>query len=81
MQGLEITLKIGLSLGFFKLTFFHNKLNYQYKKLSFALFTRFLVAMLFGVFCAIALSPWCIIAGIWQIAAGFIIIVIEVIAS
>ena len=47
--------------------------------LSFSLYTRFLVAMLFGVLCAMSiLNPWCIVAGIWQFTAGFIIIVIEV---
>jgi len=37
-----------------------------------------IVAMLFGVLCAMSiLNPWCIVAGIWQFTAGFIIIVIE----
>merc|ERR1719153_1825904 len=37
-----------------------------------------IVAMLFGVLCCIDLfSPICIVAGIWQVCAGFIIIVIE----
>jgi hypothetical protein len=34
--------------------------------------------MLFGVWCAISIFPMCIVAGIWQIAAGFAMIVIEV---
>jgi hypothetical protein len=37
-----------------------------------------LVAMFFGVWCAISIFPTCIVAGIWQIAAGFAMIVIEV---
>ena len=34
--------------------------------------------MFFGVWCAISIFPMCIVAGIWQIAAGFALIVIEV---
>jgi hypothetical protein len=34
--------------------------------------------MFFGVWCAISIFPTCIVAGIWQIAAGFAMIVIEV---
>ena len=36
-------------------------------------------AMSFGVLCGLSIFPQCIAAGIWQIAAGFLIIVIEVI--
>lgn len=36
-----------------------------------------LVAMFFGVWCAISIFPMCIVAGIWQIAAGFAMITIE----
>merc|ERR1711874_600407 len=34
-------------------------------------------AMFYGALAAISVSPMCMIAGIWQIAAGFIIIVVE----
>ena len=37
-----------------------------------------LVAMVFGVSACLTVSPVCIVAGIWQISAGFIVIVIEV---
>jgi len=36
-----------------------------------------LAAMSFGVLCGLSIFPLCIVAGIWQIAAGFLIIVIE----
>jgi len=36
-----------------------------------------LVAMVFGVSACLTVSPVCIVAGIWQISAGFIVIVIE----
>lgn len=39
--------------------------------------TAAIVAMLFGVWCCITLDPMCLVAGIWQVAAGFIMIVIE----
>ena len=35
-------------------------------------------AMFYGALAAISVSPMCMVAGIWQIAAGFIIIVVEV---
>lgn len=35
------------------------------------------VAMVFGVLCCITFSPMCLVAGIWQIVAGFVVIVIE----
>jgi len=35
------------------------------------------VAMLFGVWCCLTIFPLCIVAGIWQISAGFLMIVIE----
>ena len=38
----------------------------------------FSAAMFYGALAAISVSPMCMIAGIWQIAAGFIIIVVEV---
>ena len=47
-------------------------LNSQDKKSSSS------VAMVFGVSACLSLSPVCIVAGIWQISAGFILIVIEV---
>ena len=34
--------------------------------------------MFYGALAAISVSPMCMVAGIWQIAAGFIIIVVEV---
>ena len=34
--------------------------------------------MFYGALAAISVSPLCMVAGIWQIAAGFIIIVVEV---
>merc|ERR1711874_354866 len=34
-------------------------------------------AMFYGALAAISVSPLCMVAGIWQIAAGFIIIVVE----
>merc|ERR1712110_893863 len=34
-------------------------------------------AMFYGALAAISVSPMCMVAGIWQIAAGFIIIVVE----
>ena len=37
----------------------------------------FSAAMFYGALAAISVSPMCMIAGIWQIAAGFIIIVVE----
>ena len=37
----------------------------------------FPAAIFFGVWCCISLSPLCIVAGIWQILAGFLVIVIE----
>jgi len=36
-----------------------------------------LLGMLLGILACITLSPICIVAGIWQISAGFIMIVIE----
>jgi len=36
-----------------------------------------IAAILFGVMCCISLSPMCIVAGVWQCIAGFIVILIE----
>merc|ERR1712111_281676 len=36
-----------------------------------------LAAMFFGAWCCLTIFPLCIVAGVWQIAAGFIMIVIE----
>jgi len=36
-----------------------------------------LVAMFYGALCCLTIFPLCIVAGVWQIAAGFIMIVIE----
>ena len=33
--------------------------------------------MFFGAWCCLTIFPLCIVAGVWQIAAGFIMIVIE----
>jgi len=35
------------------------------------------VAMFFGVWCAVSISPMCIIAGVWQILAGLVVILVE----
>ena len=35
------------------------------------------VAMFYGALCCLTIFPLCIVAGVWQIAAGFIMIVIE----
>lgn len=35
------------------------------------------VAIFFGVWCCVSLSPICIVAGIWQICAGFLVITLE----
>ena len=37
----------------------------------------FSVAIIFGLMAAISFSPMCIVAGIWQICAGFLLILIE----
>lgn len=39
--------------------------------------TAGVVAMLFGAWACITVSPLCMVAGIWQICAGFLMIVIE----
>ena len=36
-----------------------------------------LAAMFYGALCCLTIFPLCIVAGVWQIAAGFIMIVIE----
>jgi len=36
-----------------------------------------LVAVFFGFWCCITLSPLCIVAGIWQICAGLFVITLE----
>jgi len=36
-----------------------------------------LAAMFFGAWCCLTIFPLCIVAGIWQICAGFLMIVIE----
>jgi len=35
------------------------------------------VAMFFGVWCAVSIYPTCIVAGIWQILAGLVVILVE----
>lgn len=34
-------------------------------------------AIFFGIWCCLTLSPLCLVAGIWQIVAGFLVIVLE----
>ena len=41
------------------------------------LMNYFLAAMFFGAWACITISPMCLIAGVWLIASGFIMIVIE----
>ena len=40
-------------------------------------FSLILVAVFFGFWCCISLSPLCIVAGIWQICAGLFVITLE----
>lgn len=36
-----------------------------------------IIAMLFGVMCAISIYPMCIVAGVWQILAGLVVVLVE----
>jgi hypothetical protein len=41
------------------------------------MFSLSAVAIFFGIWTCLSISPLCIVAGIWQILAGFFVIVVE----
>ena len=44
---------------------------------STALMTSFAVAIFFGVWTCVTINPLCIVAGIWQVLAGVLLIAVE----